>query len=85
VDGWEQSLGELRIRRGNTEKWRTLPPRLLGNIETILAGELRRYGYGLTNRAASLPTRQAWALAMASDAFRRVRQKGLHVAKRLSR
>ena len=85
VEGWEALLGALRIRRGNTEKWRALAPRLLGNIEALLAGELRRYGYGLTNRAAAPPTRQAWALALASEAIRRVGQKGRHVAKRLGR
>jgi len=85
VDGWELSLSELHIRRGNTEKWRSLPPRLLGNVETMLAGELRRFGYGLTSRAASLPTRPAWAAALASDAFWRVGQKTRHIAKRLAR
>jgi len=85
VEGWEASLAALRIRRGNTEKWRGLPPCLLGNIETMLTGELRRYGYCFTDHAASPPTRQAWAMALASDAIRRVGQKGRHVAKRLGR
>jgi sulfotransferase family protein len=85
VDGWEQSLSELHIRRGNVEKWRAMPPRLLGNVETMLARELRRYGYGLTSRAASLPTRPAWAAALASDAFWRLGQKTRHIAKRLAR
>jgi hypothetical protein len=85
VNGWEQALSELHIRRGNVEKWRAMPPRLLGNVETMLAGELRRYGYGLTSRAASLPTRPAWVAALASDAFWRVGQKTRHIAKRLAR
>ena len=85
VNGWEQSLSELHIRRGNVEKWRAMPPRLLGNVETMLAAELRRYGYGLTSRAASLPTRPAWAAALASDALWRIGQKTRHIAKRLAR
>jgi hypothetical protein len=85
VENWEPSLSALHIRRGNTEKWRGLPPRLLGSVEAMLTGELRRYGYGLTTRAASQPTRPAWAAALASDAFRRVGQKSRHIAKRLSR
>jgi hypothetical protein len=85
VAGWEQALSELHIRRGNVEKWRAMPPRLLGNVETMLEGELRRYGYALTNRAASLPTRPAWAVALASDALWRVGQKTRHIAKRLAR
>ena len=85
AENWEQSLSGLHIRRGNTEKWRGLSPRLLGNVEAMLTGELRRHGYGLTSRAASLPTRPAWAAAMASDTFWRVGQKTRHIAKRLSR
>jgi hypothetical protein len=85
ANGWEQSIRELRIRRGNVEKWRAMPPRLLGNVETMLAGELRRYGYALNSRAGSMPTRPAWAAALASDAFWRVGQKTRHIAKRLGR
>jgi len=85
VEAWEPSLSALHIRRGNTEKWRSLPPRLLGNVEAMLNGELRRFGYGLGSRGASFPTRPAWALALASDAFWRVGQKTRHIAKRLAR
>ena len=85
AENWEQALSGLHIRRGNTEKWRGLPPRLLGNVEALLTGELRRHGYDLTSRSASLPTRPAWAAAMASDTFWRVGQKTRHIAKRLGR
>jgi hypothetical protein len=85
VAGWEASLDALRIRRGNTEKWRKLPERLLGNVETMLAGELGRFGYTVDSGTASLPTRPEWAAALASDVFWRVGQKTRHIAKRLAR
>ena len=57
VENWEASLDALRIRRGNREKWRSLPPSLLANVESLVASELRGYGYALSGGEASLPTR----------------------------
>ena len=85
AEGWEASLDALNIRKGNVQKWRSLPPRQLANVEALLTRELGRFGYGLTGGEVSPPTVPAWALAMASDAIRRVGQKGRHIAKRLAR
>jgi len=85
IENWEASLDALHIRRGNVEKWRSLPPAQLANVEALLAAELASYGYGLTSRVVSRPTRPVWAMALAADAIRRVGQKGRHIAKRLAR
>jgi hypothetical protein len=85
AENWEASLGALHIRRGNVEKWRRLPSRQLANVEAMLAGELRRYGYGLTGRPIAPPTGPAWMMALTLDAIRRVPQKGSHILKRLGR
>ena len=85
VANWENALGALHIRRGNVQKWRGLREGELANVEALLARELQAYGYGLSGSAASLPSRPAWMMTVASDTIRRVGQKGRHIVKRLGR
>lgn len=46
---FEAALKRLRIRRQNSQKWRSLSSADLRICESILADELRRYGYPVQN------------------------------------
>jgi len=85
AEHWQASLDALRIRRGTVEKWRRLPSRQLANVEALLARELASYGYELSGQELSFPTRPVMTMALASDAVRRIGQKGRHIVKRLAR
>lgn len=78
-------LRTLKIRTGNTQKWRRLSAKRLAQVEAVLCRELQTYGYPLASATCESPRPADWMMATAADVVQRIGQKGRKIARRLAR
>lgn len=78
-------LRTLKIRPGNTERWRRLSAKRLAHVEALLGRELQTYGYQLASATGESPRPADWMMATAAEVVQRIGQKGRQITKRLAR